>query len=62
MREDTLYDAVQRAHTEYTTEWGGIADYLMHVYHSVDEFHNVLNNDNLFYQELKQVCEPVISV
>ncbi|KAK3726915.1 hypothetical protein QZH41_016700, partial [Actinostola sp. cb2023] len=54
MREDTLYDAVQRAHTEYTTEWGGIADYLMHVYHSVDEFHNVLNNDNLFYQELKQ--------
>lgn len=56
MLENTLYDAVTKAQEEPNTDWGGLADYLMHVYHSVEEFHTVLNTDVLYYQELKEVC------
>ncbi|XP_028515761.1 GTPase-activating protein [Exaiptasia diaphana] len=52
--EPTLYSAVQRAQKDKNTEWGGIADYLMHIFQSVDEFHNVLYHDDSFYQEIRQ--------
>jgi hypothetical protein len=55
MMENTLYDVVTKAQQEPSTDWGGLAEYLMHIYQSVEEFHLVLNNDALFYQELKEV-------
>ena len=34
-----------------------MADYLMHIFQSVDEFHNVLHHDDTFYQEIRQVWQ-----
>ncbi|XP_031568487.1 GTPase-activating protein-like [Actinia tenebrosa] len=57
MLENTLYDAVMKAQDEPSTDWGGLAEYLLHVYQAVEEFHSVLTNDALYYQELKEEAQ-----